>query len=138
VAPDALATQEPATTPEGTPAPAGETTVEPVTTAELAEAPLEAATPQEQGAVLEGKVLEETVEDGAVKGETAELVAEADEPEGEEWDEEDGEDGKPKTKDHRKRDRKRQLEFDERLGQVVARKKRKPGRDRKDWGTDEY
>ena len=49
-----------------------------------------------------------------------------------------GKDLRTGKKDHRKRDRKRQLEFDERLGQVVARKKRKPGRDRNDWGDEEY
>ena len=67
-------------------------------------------------------------------------TVEIDETIDEDWEEEDeeDEDGKPGKSDRRKRNLKRQLEFDEQLGEVVARKKRRPGRGRHDWGDDEY
>ncbi|NLG28924.1 MAG: transcription termination/antitermination protein NusA [Chloroflexi bacterium] len=80
----------------------------------------------------------ETAEDEAATGEAGEQLSEVDMIEADEWEEEEDEDGRPIKKDRRKRDRKRQLEFDERLGQVVARKKRRPGRDRNDWDDGEY
>ncbi len=96
-------------------------------TEEITPEPLEAGTetaPEEQAP--------ETVE------ETIPMV-QTEEPVDEGWDEEEeDEDGKPSKKQRRKRTLGRQLEYDEQLGEVVARKRRKPGRDRNDWGDEDY
>ncbi|MBM3187122.1 MAG: transcription termination/antitermination protein NusA [Chloroflexi bacterium] len=106
---------------------------EPLMAEEVSAPAEELPQPEVAAPVIEAEApapLTETPEAGAAEVSPAE-------EEREEWvegeAEEDEESAEERRRKGRDRERGRQLEFDERLGRLVARKRRKPGRRRSDW-----
>ena len=92
---------------------------------EITEEVAEAVPVEEEVSVEETKPAEEAIEEE--EGPTAEYEEEEEEEEAYELEEED------EVEERRKREKRRELVFDEELGKVVAKRQRKPGRHREEW-----